>query len=138
MPDTIPDLWPDEVAVTDVITPLAILNYQASQLRQKTKNLLEAEVSTDHVSKKGYVLHHFELIAPALGRYRYRLFTAGHKDEFVYPVEVKTNEGEEPIEAATQQEFLKVLGQVLWSSRARSVIQSLIAQSNDAHGQNAT
>jgi len=40
----IPDLWPDEVAFADVVSPLTILRHQAGQLRAKTKGLLEGEI----------------------------------------------------------------------------------------------
>ena len=43
----IPDLWPAEVAITTVLSPLAILRHQAGQLRRKTKNILEAEVLSE-------------------------------------------------------------------------------------------
>ena len=33
--------------------------------------------------------------------------------------------------ASTQKEFIKVVGEILQSSHARSVIQSLVARSND-------
>lgn len=149
MPSAIPDLWPDEVAVTDVLTPSAIMRYQAGQLREKTKSLLEGEVQT--AENEGWKLHSFDLLAPALNRYRYRLFSARHRKEMVYPVIVESPCLESkatrnalldalggaaiPLgqsEAATQQEFIDLIGKVLRSDHAKSVIQSLIAQSQDA------
>ncbi len=46
MANAIPDLWPDEIAELDVLTPVAILRVQAGQLRQKTRGLVEADVGT--------------------------------------------------------------------------------------------
>lgn len=154
MPDLIPDLWPDDIAVTDVVTPLAIMGYQAGQLRARTQGLLEGEVQT--ALDDGWTHHYFDLIAPALDRYRYRLFTARHRNEMVYPVIVESvcleekNQGSAllqalknpellgeknggPQEAATQREFIELVGRILRSNHAKSVIQSLIAQSNDRH-----
>lgn len=145
---TIPDLWPDVVTVSEVLTPCAVLKYQAGQLRKRSKGLLEAEVITEDRDK---TTHHFlELVAPALDRYRFRLLDAWHGYDFVYPVTVHSTVKDEkpatlpevlvraiaadsgPPVAATQEEFLKLIGEILGSNKAKSLIQSLIAKSNDA------
>jgi hypothetical protein len=139
---TIPDLWPSDVAVTEVLTPLAILRYQAGQLRAKSKGLLEAEVTTETVDEDRTAHLYLELVAPALDRYRYRLLHAWHANDFVYPVNVQSNvrdepflpPGSQPPVAATQEQFLELVGAILSSSKAKSVVQSLIAQSNDVRG----
>jgi len=133
MAETIPDLWPDYVTVTQVLTPLAVLRYQAGQLRQKTKNLLEAEVVSEVAGDQ--VNHHFDLIAPALSRYRYRLFTASHATDMAYPVVIDFSsyvEGfSETKEASTQESFFQLVGKIFNSRHTRSVIQSLLARSNE-------
>lgn len=157
MPDMIPDLWPADV-VTTVVTPLAIMRFQAGQLRQRTGNLLQGDIQTEADFDKGWTQHHFELVAPALDHYRYRLFTARHRADLVYPVVVESaciegeGEGEArfpvvtqalqsalkrtgPPEAATQQEFIELVGNIFRSKKARSVIHSLIARSNDLGGE---
>ena len=144
MPDVIPDLWPDDVAAPSILTPLAILKFQAGQLRQRTKGLLEADIQTQEKVNGGLHLQHsFDLIAPALNRYRYRLFTVEHDGEMVYPVTVYA-EGvgfpadeiifEQHASAATQDQFLGFIAQILKADQVRSVIQSLIARSNEARG----
>src|SRR5439155_23788332 len=82
MPDTIPDLWSDDITV-NVVTPLVILRKQAQLLTQKTKGVLEAHVHTIG-GDAGLTRHEFDIYAPALG-YRERLFTATHWEQ-VYPV----------------------------------------------------
>ncbi|MGH7171820.1 MAG: hypothetical protein ACRELG_16205 [Gemmataceae bacterium] len=148
MPDLIPDLWPEDVQPLTVLTPLAILRFQAGQLRQRTNGLLEAEVqSSERVDSR--MQHSFDLIAPALNRYRYRLFTVDHEQQMVYPVRVDFPE-QESVEdpprggrslklpasdwATTQDEFLKEIARILQSPRVRSVIHSLLARSNEVQG----
>jgi hypothetical protein len=135
MANVIPDLWPDEIAELDVLTPAAILGIQASQLRQKTKGLVEAEVVTE--TQKDAVHYYFDLIAPALGRYRYRLLDAWHAPRQVYPVFVWTDQWEGPKvpeACASQNGLIELLGRVFKSSDTRAVISSFIAQSNEQRG----
>jgi hypothetical protein len=117
MPDVIPDLWPDDLAAPTVLTPLAILKFQAGQLRQRTKGLLEVDIQTQEKTNGNLHLQHsFDLIAPALNRYRYRLFTVEHDEQMVYPVTVYAEGVGFPVDepffeqhasAATQDQFLK-------------------------------
>jgi hypothetical protein len=129
----IPDLWPTDVTVTDVLSPATILRYQAGQLRGKTRNLLEAEVET--VPGENEVTIEFYVVAPALDRYRYLLFSVKHRPDLVYPATIVAEcfnvSGYERPEADGQQEFTKLVGQVLSSRETRSVIHSLIAKSNE-------
>ena len=46
MAHNIPDLWPDDIAVTSLQVPVTILRQQATLLGEKTKNLVEGEVSS--------------------------------------------------------------------------------------------
>ena len=128
MPDTLPDLWP-EIETENIVTPLAILRYQAGQLRTKTKGLIEAEVRTQQ-TEYGWVLHHFVLIAPALERYEYEIATFQHGVTLVYPVNADS-QTENERECSNQNELLEAVSKILRSDRVRSVISSLIAQSLD-------
>ena len=72
----------------------------------------------------------------ALGNYRHRLLTAIHKANWVYPVTVEAEcfetESGNPLRGAKSQEaFLTLVKQVLTSDDVRSVIESLIARSNE-------
>jgi hypothetical protein len=129
MPDTLPDLWP-EIEMENVVTPLAILRFQAGQLRAKTKGLIEAEVRTDQ-TEFGWMRHHLVLIAPALERYEYEIATFQHSLTFVYPVDVLAADDHQR-ECNSQGELLEAVSAVLRSEKVRSVISSLIAQSRDA------
>ena len=126
---SIPDLWPGDLTV-DVLSPLAILRAQASLLEQKTKGLLRAEVTTNVVEKKD-VQHQFDIVAPALNKYRYRVLVASHKPDLVYPVVIRWSPDAYEIEYS-ESELLHALGNILSSVSVRSVIDSLIAKSNEA------
>ncbi|HEX8203776.1 MAG TPA: hypothetical protein VF590_25085 [Isosphaeraceae bacterium] len=146
MAATIPDLWSDDITVK-VLTPLAILRSQAGLLSQKTKGRLKAEVTTATSDKA--VQHQGDLIAPAL-RYRHRALAAKHGRDPVYPAIAET-ECLKPMStsemiaeltqfvpredwrprAATEQEFVELVGETLRSVEVRSLIQSLIARINE-------
>jgi hypothetical protein len=146
----IPDLWSDDIKV-DVVTPLAILRAQTGPIRRKTKGILEAEVSTI-TSEAGRVRHQLDLIAPVLDGYRHRLLAATHEKDLVYPVTVEaecfkpapTFGGSGEVlssitlpkpdwrpRAYTEQEFIDLVSKVLHSGEVRSLLQSLIARSNE-------
>ncbi len=130
MPDTLPDLWP-EIETENIVTPLAILRFQAGQLRTKTKGLIEAVVRTVSVSDDS-VFHELVVIAPALDRYEYVIGTFKHAQHLVYPVRVQS-ESTETCFCSTQEELLEAVSAILRSEKVRSVISSLIAQSRDVN-----
>ena len=126
-----------------------------------TKGLLDAEVSTV-TSDTGAVQHQLDLIAPAL-RYRHRVLTVKHNRDLVYPVTVEAEcfqpkpkvqtigemlaisdpfsrpakpEDWRP-QANTEQEFIDLVSKVLRSGEVRSIIQSLIARSNEQRSDSA-
>jgi hypothetical protein len=152
------DLWSDDIQA-NVLTPVAILRTQVSALSRKAEGILRAEVRID-VNQARIELH-LILIAPALNDYQVTLLKASHDAELVYPAIVKSRgllppprrpkylpipseimpfEPErEPDErsAETQDEFIKVVGDILRSGWVRSLIQSLIARSNDVLSEKA-
>jgi hypothetical protein len=128
MPTTIPDLWPPDFGVSGPLPPVAILRGQAAALAEKTKGLVTADVR-NWSETPGRFCYAFELIAPALDDYRYRLFVIDH-DINLYPVELRA-----PIvrpdayRAANPEEFESVLKDVLSKEETLRVVRSLIAQS---------
>lgn len=157
MPATIPDLWSDDIKV-DVVPPLAILRAQAGFLEQKTRGILQARVvSTTEFGRQEQ--HALDLIAPALNQYRKTLLVAKHPLDVLYPVIVRAESfspperwfpaqvggaagvfqamnpnslKEDERRANTQDEFIGLVRDVLRSGYALSIIQSLIARSNEA------
>lgn len=122
-------LWPEDIAVTDEVAPVVILKEQASLLGQRTNNLVEARVlpGQSHYSEYPFV-YYFELVAPALDHYRYRLFEIAHGVEF-YPVRIEFEEFATPRDAPGEDEFLLELAAIFSSDRTKRIVSSLIAQS---------
>jgi hypothetical protein len=83
MTATIPNLWPEDIKV-DVLPPLTILKYQAAKLREITKGILEAEVTTVS-GPEDFATHRLDLIAPVLEGRSTRVLSVTHRVDF-YPV----------------------------------------------------
>ena len=130
MPEVLTDLWP-EIETENIVTPLAILRFQAGQLRIKTKGLLEAEVRTERAGGD-WIRHKLVVIAASLDRYEYAIATFTHDATLVYPLHIETDERELSGSCSDQVELLATVSSILRSDKVRSVISSLIAQSRDA------
>jgi hypothetical protein len=128
------DLWPEDIAVNEVVAPVAILRDQASLLGERTKNLVEGRVTQreSHYSEPDFV-YDFYVVAPALNNYRYRLFSISHSVDF-YPLGIQ--EGvfdlagrDSELKVNDEEEFLQTLAKIFSSERTKGIISSLIAQS---------
>lgn len=158
MTTMIPTLWPEGIKV-DVLPPLTILRYQAAKIRELTKGILEGEVTTV-TGPDDFVSHRLDLIAPTLDGRRFRVLTATHRADF-YPVVLEADcfrpqrsaflgaslpsigqiataamspwphKGDWRPVVNNQDEFLGRVGEVLRSGEVRSVIDSMIALSNE-------
>ena len=131
----IPNLWPVKQVQVDVLTPLAILRAQANNLNQMTHGLLVGKVNT--IFNARYALHHFDVVVPSLQSYTHRLLSVEHSRKLAYPVSIQAQYCQEPdalikgCTAHSQDEFIELLGKVLELSSVISVLQSLIARSNE-------
>ena len=76
------DLWPENIAESNMVTPVAILREQAALLGDKTKQLVTGEVQT--TTTGNMFVHSFSVAAPTLN-YRYELFRVQHPAAF-YPL----------------------------------------------------
>jgi hypothetical protein len=87
------DLWPDNLQVVNFKAPVAILREQAEFLGRKTQNIVEGRVQDISSSPGRLILgatiqdfyYGFELVAPALGSYSFRLLSIQH-GLAVYPL----------------------------------------------------
>jgi|HubBroStandDraft_5_1064220.scaffolds.fasta_scaffold266061_2 hypothetical protein len=126
-----PDLW-GEIPVDDVRTPVTILREQAALLGPKTKNIIEARVST--LARDGHFYHSFDLIVPALDNYIYELFRVDH-DVTLYPIYTPNDEKStfrgSKISLKTEEEFTDWLRHRLSSHETRKIISSLLAQATN-------
>ncbi|MBI3650841.1 MAG: hypothetical protein HY231_07300 [Acidobacteria bacterium] len=119
------DLWPNDIGVVnDISTPVGILKEQAALLGQKTKNLVEGEISDAGIDNN--FNYKFYLIAPALKHYKYHLFSV-HYPIDIYPLKISW-EGD-PIIAKSEEEFTKALQQIFSNDKTKKVIRVLLAQS---------
>ena len=126
-----PNLWPkfEEKAI---VTPLSILRDQGSYLNRLTKNIITAKIESetgsfkDVHSNEAYFMHVFCLVAPFVGNYRYQLFKVVHNID-LFPLAIYFEDRE--LKCQTQDEFLKVLGEILNSPRTQKVLSNLYAQS---------
>jgi len=155
MPETIPNLWPDDFKV-DVRSPYSILKVQAEQLGRATRGILRGEVESETNQKD--VQHRLVVVAPAYNNYRQTLVAAIHNAKLPYPTEIRAlgrlentdqerlfiDEVEEEAEdeddvqqtifptAYDDTEVIKYVSEALRSGPTRSLIISLIAKSTEA------
>lgn len=122
------NLWPEDIAVTDVVPPVAILKEQASLLGKRTQNLVEARViqGGSHSPARYPFYYYFQLIAPALDNYRYNLFSISHGVQF-YPVRIEFEDSD--TEVQSEDEFMSELERIFSSDKTKGIISALIAQS---------
>lgn len=129
------NLWPD-FPTEEIKGPKAILKEQAIYLSAKTNKILSADVVTTQY--KDSMIHSFYVVAPALGNYRYKLFSLEH-GALYYPshltwsrVGVEPGElGEDfiPREINNEEELVKYLQAVFYDSSTKKIISSLLSQS---------
>lgn len=124
MGDQAADFWPDVLRLPDQRAPVTILREQAGALYRKTKGLLEGEVRT--LARFDQFEHSFYVVAPALDRYGYELFSVSHGVD-LYPVSVKSGP-DQGRSLASEQEFSMWLKQTLGSKETLRVLSALLAQ----------
>jgi hypothetical protein len=148
------DLWPADIGTSTVTPPVAILREQATVLANKTKSLVEGEVTQVAGPTTEKFFYAFYIVGPALGGYRYRLLTITFPVE-MYPVdvvlepeilthvqaEVAMNIAESALHrllnqitsakvtAESEEEFKTVLKAVFNAPKTRRVIEAIMAQS---------
>jgi len=158
MPALIPDLWPD--VKLDTLAPKVILDQQVEYIRTKYQGYLDAEMTTV-TGAEDFVIHRLDLVAVQLDGMRIRIFTATHRKEYYpvqieaacyrpkkRPFDLAASMGNEdpypetehltwppegdwrPI-AWDQTTFIAKVGEVLKSGEVRSVMESIIARSNE-------
>ena len=136
------DLWAEDIGITTVKTPVAILKEQASLLGRKTQNLVIGEViSSSQEAEEPRITQRFNIKAPALGNYRYNLFSISHGID-VYPLAMSVENSivselfnsnlisgsHNPRIIRSEEEFLDILNKILKSKRTKQVVHALLAQ----------
>jgi hypothetical protein len=149
------DLWPADLATTITSSPITILKEQASLLGMKTKNIVKASVrridihpvtTSRHVASaktstapQAPFNYAFNLVAPALDNYTYRLFTVSFSVD-LYPATFSLDDdidqelGRNDIDglvAADAADFISHLSRIPGSQKTRKVINAILSQSTD-------
>lgn len=144
------DLWPEKLESAKIRPPVAILKEQASLLGKKTKNVVEGRVASISDIGSDNIEHAFFLAAPALGDYRYRLFTMSHdirmypvnialeleilaevdpKKYSKYPMKSLPSSYRSYVEAGNEAEFLALLKKIFAATKTTQIISAMLAQS---------
>ncbi len=160
MTSPIPDLWPEQIAETDQVSPFSILKEQAALLGEKTQGFVEGEVTTAAIPpisplsrgnsviylssigeahevpkavapKEPTLVHSFYVKVPALDNYRFLLLTVLHGHK-PYPLALSYGITDEKVGATSEEEFLHWLREFLCRQETLNLIQSLKEQARAA------
>ncbi len=125
------DLWPDLSNMAPIRTPFLVLKEQAALLGQKTHNIVTAQVQGPIRSSEGDdVCVYFNLVAPALENYQFRLFEIVYSIIKPYPVRIFTHGLSLTPHAVISEEDLIEELKAIFSNRATvSAISAMVAQS---------
>lgn len=145
MTATIPNLWEGKFS-QHTVSPLAVLRTHAANFNSQSGGLLRAEVEhrTDLRDSDLFRVISFEIVAPGLD-YRQGVLTAEHLEQGAYPVQVFSSYLGETREirdraadprsrtCLSQERLVEVLREITESNQLMTLIESLIAQINDAN-----
>lgn len=123
-----PDLLPWDFAPQEVLAPESILKHQAELIGQKSGGRLRGEVERTEAEED--LTLGLLVVAPLLD-YAVRLLSCRHQRVLPYPTTVYSDAFSYPKYANVENEFRKLIKEVLASNYARSVFQSLIARIGD-------
>ena len=138
------DLWPDEIKLITLRTPETVLSEQAKLLLKKTNDLVTAGVEREipFEDETDSLKYNFYIIAPYVENYRYPLFAIEYEMD-LYPVRFqlrddlqeelkgKLGEWEGELMAKSEEEFYSILTEIFQSEKAKLVIGSLMALSEE-------
>jgi len=125
------NLWPDDIAVSSVVPPVAILREQATALANKTRGLIQGEVRqlvpSPDIRAAAPFNYAFRIVAPALGNYRYDLLSVYH-DHHLYPLKVTYHPTGQDYQAESEDGFLDALRACFSTEETKRIISALLAQ----------
>ena len=127
------NLWPD-FGLDDLVTPSNILKDQAAYLSEKTQNVVIAQVKSQPMLVPAYlegdiltgIRHEFQLVAPALQNYQYKLF---HLVQGVRPYPLTLTFRGKDYDIKTEADFIKSLENIFSDLETVNIIKSLVSQS---------
>jgi len=119
------DFWPEDIAKTEMVTPVSMMRAQAAILGQKTNNQLTASVQPISGAPPHFVWS-FQITSPSLGGYRYEIFRVQHPLT-LYPA-VFMWEGHANTTVQDDRSFKDFLKQIIGSDQTKKIVQALLAQ----------
>jgi hypothetical protein len=127
----IPDLWPAQIGKgASVVTPLAILRTAATQLGERTQQLVTGNVEQELVLGNKFRLE-FYLEIPSLDHYRFRLLRVEHDIDSFYPAlgHVTRKIGDrKDVDLQSEKEFYDWLKEIFSSQETTKLINTLMQQ----------
>ena len=129
----IPNLWPELIAQSGVITPRAILQRQVQVLAERSENMVQGEITTRVLGPD--LVQNLHIVAPELEGFRYFVVRVRHSLQHPYPLQVQLNESDSTgKECATEEAFIEELRDILHAPRILNVVNSLLAQTTASVG----
>jgi len=124
-------LWPD-FKFEEVKTPLAIIQEQANELGNQTKNIIVGEIiiteAFDEKANQMVLIYQFYIKAPLLSNYRFLLFRLLQKNT-LYPVDIYFDPDKTKFENIEEDKFVEKLKEIFSNPKTEETIKSLYAQS---------
>ena len=123
------NLWGTLPDVSQLRTPVEILNEQATVLTGLTHGVLQGSVDARGGTDKLAV--DLDIVVPALGGYSFTILTVTHGVRF-YPATVQYYPANVTYSASNDSQFVEILKGCLGSKEVREVIASLLLQAKQA------
>ncbi len=121
-------LWGDLSELETVPTPKSILLEQATYLTKATDNLLVGIVDDQETTAHGgKFIYELNVQVPALNNYSYILARVIHNID-LYPVTVYSTALEKPTQCSGEDEFKRILSDILSSKEVKKILSSLLSQ----------
>ena len=120
-----PDLWPNDFGTLQMTPPIVILREQAEIISTKTGGKIVGQVQT-RKHGEGFA-HVFNLVAPLLDDYTYRLVVVTHTVH-LYPAEVHVDLGNKTYLSHSPGELENELRTLFSSEQTKRVIAAILAQ----------
>jgi len=121
------NLWGDLPLGKETRTPYTILREQAVLLTEMTKEALEGNVSRIR-REAGIFTYNLEIASLAIRRYSYRLLQVDFPPS-LYPLSMSDFTNDLEYKSENEEEFIKVLGEILSSEKVKKVVLGLLSQS---------
>ncbi|GGM72979.1 hypothetical protein GCM10010967_00550 [Dyadobacter beijingensis] len=140
--EDIPSLWPNDILdATHVLLPVTILNEQARQLGQMTRNVLLGDVSTQKIAigathqgddVQPGILNTLKVAVPAFGNYDFDLVRVVQESFLPYPATIYAPLIDSKYTAENSDQLIEILRSIFSHKSTVETFQSLILQSRSA------